>query len=96
MRKHESTHTGEKLFACTKFDKALNQSGTLKNHDRTHTGENPFPCSQCDKAFNDNGALNKHERTHTEEKPLRCFSFTQMKSHFPVPSVTRHLIAVEL
>ena len=76
LKKHERTNTGEKQFACSKCEKAFNQSGpnskALKGHERTHTGEKPFACSKCEKSFTERGKLKRHERIHTGENPFAC------------------------
>ena len=51
MKEHERTHTGEKPFRCSKYDKIFKITGHLKEHERTHTGEEPFNCTKCDKSF---------------------------------------------
>ena len=73
-RNMERTHTGDKPFACSKCDKSITGSATLK-HEGTHTGEKPFACSKCIKAFNQcsgSAGLKAHERTHTGDKPFTC------------------------
>lgn len=49
LKKHESTHTGEKFKGVVcKFCGKTVEYTKLKNHELTHTGEKPFKCSDCD------------------------------------------------
>ena len=66
LKVHESTHTGEKPFACYMRNNAFINTARLKVHERTHTGEKPFTCSKCNKAFQQNCDIKKHERTTQE------------------------------
>ena len=47
MKTHESIHTDEKPFSCSKCEKKFNQSQYLKTHEIIHTDEKPFSCSNC-------------------------------------------------
>ena len=91
--------TGEKPFKCTKCDKCISRSSSLKEHERTHTEEKPFNCSKHDKSFSIAGHLKEHKRTHTGEKPFKCtncdksfspsnYLATQEKCHSSAQTVT--------
>ena len=69
LKEHERTHTGEKPFKCTNYDKSFS---TYSPRDQTHTGEKPFKCSKYDKIFPITGHLKEHKRNHTGEKPFKC------------------------
>ena len=51
LKIHDSNHTGEKLYACSKCNKAFSQKAHLKQHEFIHSGEKQPACSMCDKAF---------------------------------------------
>ncbi|XP_057681458.1 zinc finger protein OZF-like isoform X1 [Corythoichthys intestinalis] len=72
LKRHRSSHTGEKPFACTACDKKFTEKGDLKIHTRIHTGEKPFACSVCGQTFTQRQHLKSHTRTHTGEKPFSC------------------------
>ena len=59
LKDHERTHTGEKPFKCSKWDKSFSKSDLFKIYERTHTGESPFKCSKCDKSFSKSDPLSK-------------------------------------
>nr|QSL97718.1 AZFP-U5 [synthetic construct] len=91
LRRHETTHTGEKPYVCDvegctwKFAR----SDELNRHKKRHTGEKPYRCKYCDRSFSDSSNLQRHVRNiHTGEKPYTCSycgkSFTQsntLKQH---------------
>ncbi|XP_036828570.1 zinc finger and SCAN domain-containing protein 21-like isoform X2 [Oncorhynchus mykiss] len=72
LKRHERTHTAEKLYHCAQCGKSFNHLGNMKSHERIHTGEKPYLCAQCGKSFSRLGQLKCHERIHTGEKPYHC------------------------
>ena len=48
---HQSVHTEEKSFACSKCDQKFGEEDELKTHESDHTEEKPFKCPKCDITF---------------------------------------------
>ena len=94
LKRHERIHLGEKQFTCWKYDKTFNWSGTLREHEKIHTGEKSFACSKCDQSFTDKYHFAcskcdiKQKWTVNWER--------QRGSPWPLPSVTRHSMTMEL
>ena len=72
LKQHKRTHTGEKSFTCSTYNKTFTSSNCLLYHERTHNGKRLFCCSKCDKSFTMSNILKQHERTHTAEKSFTC------------------------
>ena len=70
MQPQQSTHTGERPFACSKCEKRYNQQDHLKTHELTHAGGQPFACSKCEKLFDQTVNIKRYEKICTEERPL--------------------------
>lgn len=70
LKKHQRSHTGEKLFVCKECGRAFTRKSTLITHQRTHSGEKPFVCRECRRGFNDKSALVSHTREHIQGKNL--------------------------
>ena len=64
-KQHERTHTPEKSFTCSAWDKTFKRSNGLFCHKRTHRGKRPFSCSKCDKSFTMSNILKQHEKSFT-------------------------------
>ena len=48
---HQSEHTEEKPFSCSKCDQKFGKGDELKMHESDHTEEKPFKCPKCDITF---------------------------------------------
>ena len=48
---HKITHTEQKSFQCSHYDKLSHESYHIQIHQWTHTGVKQFQCSRCDKHF---------------------------------------------
>ena len=72
LRKHMSTHTGEKHHKCSICAKSFHLAGDLRRHMVIHTGEKPHACKMCDKTFNHASNLSRHMLTHTGKKVHEC------------------------
>ena len=71
LKKHESTHTGQKFKGVVcKFCGKTVEYTKLKNHELTHTGEKPFKCSDCDYRCIQRSNLRIHMKgIHKKELP---------------------------
>ncbi|KAB0383336.1 hypothetical protein FD755_005253, partial [Muntiacus reevesi] len=71
LKRHQRSHTREKLYGCRVCGKAFSQKAYLIAHQRLHTGEKPYECCKCKRIFFKSD-LTKHQRIHTGEKPYEC------------------------
>ncbi|XP_071037812.1 histone-lysine N-methyltransferase PRDM9-like [Parasteatoda tepidariorum] len=72
LRRHLTTHTGERSNGCPHCLKTFTQEGYLKTHLKIHSGERPFSCGVCGRDFTRIGDLETHERSHSGIRPYRC------------------------
>ena len=82
LKRHFTTHSGEKLNKCSQCDFASSQAGNLRTHLKTHSGEKPNKCNQCDYASALAGNLKQHLKTHSGEKLNRCNQCNYVSSFF--------------
>ncbi|KAK3921745.1 Zinc finger protein 2-like protein [Frankliniella fusca] len=72
LRKHKTTHTGERTVLCSLCGKTLANLNSLRVHMRIHSGERPYACSECGKSFKGPSELRSHSVTHSREKIHNC------------------------
>lgn len=72
LRKHKSTHTGERTVLCSLCGKTLANLNSLRVHMRIHSEDRPFTCAECGKSFKGPSELRSHAVTHTREKIYNC------------------------
>ncbi|XP_064633914.1 uncharacterized protein LOC135491739 isoform X2 [Lineus longissimus] len=66
LRRHESTHSGDRNYLCTWPDcgKAFRHADNLKVHYRQHTNEKPIQCALCEFACRQRNSLSWHMKRH--------------------------------
>lgn len=72
LRKHKTTHTGERTVLCSLCGKTLANLNSLRVHMRIHSEERPYTCSECGKSFKGPSELRSHSVTHSREKIHNC------------------------
>ncbi|TKS69415.1 Zinc finger protein 436 [Collichthys lucidus] len=70
LRRHELTHTSEKLFYCQQCDRSFSQLDAYTIHLNTHTKETPYCCDQCGRNFSNPSQYRKHLCGHNG--PYQC------------------------
>ena len=70
--RHQTVHTGEKIFKCDLYDKVFSWNSRLVNHWRIHSGEKPYKWNECGKTFNHYSNLTRHQKIHTGKKFCVC------------------------
>ncbi|XP_039464174.1 zinc finger protein 678-like isoform X3 [Oreochromis aureus] len=73
LRRHQRSHTEERLYSCDQCEKTYKTVQTLNVHKKTHSGEKPHMCEECGSEFISLGSLSTHiQRYHTGERPHHC------------------------
>ncbi|XP_078469246.1 uncharacterized protein LOC144731840 isoform X1 [Lampetra planeri] len=72
LKRHLTSHTGEKAFPCSACGKNFSSTSSLNRHRKTHEEVKPFVCTVCERQFSHLDYLRSHQRTHTKEKPYAC------------------------
>ena len=109
LKQHKQTHTGDKLYSCTQCEKRFQTQDALHLHKNVHN--NKYKCTECGKCCQHKQALTAHkfilERNrlnvlfvandlHDQAALLNTAEFTVERNHTNVPSVTRHLVSLEV
>ncbi|KAI6203167.1 hypothetical protein M3Y94_00525300 [Aphelenchoides besseyi] len=83
LKKHQTTHDDQKLFACSKCNARFKRKSNLVQHSGVHSrsSANSLRCSMCEKTFLSRSALKLHFRIHTNTKPFACV-FNGCSEHF--------------
>ena len=69
LKRHNRSHSGEKLFTCNTCDQSFTTAWGLTKHQRHHSGEKPFNCTQCEKSFTRADHLKTHFIFHSGRLP---------------------------
>ena len=69
--RHETTHTGDKLFQCEVCKKRFSRKDELKLHKMRHGVRRLQECQHCRKRFRDVGSLKMHIAAHQKGKLKR-------------------------
>ena len=72
LRRHLTTHSGEKLNKCDQCDYVSSRADSLRTHLKIHNGEKSNKCNQCDFASSLAGNLRRHLKMHNGEKWNKC------------------------
>ncbi|KAE8628314.1 hypothetical protein XENTR_v10007452 [Xenopus tropicalis] len=72
LKRHLSSHSGERRYWCKDCGRRFNSNYFLVRHQRIHTGDKPFQCQVCQRAFSQKTTLVIHLRSHTGERPYLC------------------------
>lgn len=87
LKRHTSTHTGERKHICVICGMAFITKNKLKLHYASHSNARPFPCLSCTAAFKTRNNLRQHAQTHGNrnyECPVCHFAYLtnqQMRKH---------------
>ena len=72
LRRHVTTHSGEKSIKCDQCIYATSRAGDLRKHMTKHSGEKSNKCKQCNFASSNASNLKTHLKTHSGERPNKC------------------------
>ena len=90
LKRHMTSHTGEKLFECEICGKKLGYRKSYTRHMRTHTCP-PKQCHMCKRSYRSQEAFEKHLKDHEVPRIHKCDicgslydSPSSLRSHYRV------------
>lgn len=72
LKRHLTTHTGQKDFICDICDNRFARKFHLEMHLRTHFKLKPHKCDICEMSFRTLSDLNRHKLIHDDVKKFKC------------------------
>ncbi|KAI1756715.1 hypothetical protein F4782DRAFT_526392 [Xylaria castorea] len=83
LRRHVSTHSIYKPFACKICHQRFSGQQALQQHERIHTGDKPYKCNfkGCTMAFKQKSALSKYPQVTTRQMSANVGEAMHLRTH---------------